>query len=40
MTLNTTTQIAIFDTYLSSVLNYICEGWGYHAAKDIEKIHI
>jgi hypothetical protein len=40
--LNTETklEILVFDTYVSSVLNYCCEVWGFSAAKDIEKVHL
>lgn len=37
---NHTTRCAIFDTYVSSVLNYGCEIWGFHKARDIEKLHV
>ena len=38
--LNTETKLQVFDTYVSSVLNYCCEVWGFSAAKDVEKVHL
>ena len=38
--LNIETQTSLFDTYVSSVLNYACETWGFHKAEDIEKLHL
>ena len=38
--LNVETRLQVFDTYVSSVLNYGCEVWGFNDAKDIEKIHM
>ena len=32
--------LSLFDTYVSSILNYGCEVWGYHKADDVEKVHI
>ena len=32
--------MSLFDTYVSSILNYGCEVWGYHKADDVEKVHI
>ena len=37
--LNVETKLQVFDTYVSSVLNYGCEVWGFNMAKDVEKIH-
>ena len=31
--------MSVFDTYVSSVLNYASEIWGFHKATDVEKIH-
>jgi hypothetical protein len=28
---------SVFDTYVNSILNYGCEIWGFHKAKDVEK---
>ena len=36
---NVETQISLFDTYVSSVMNY-GELWGFDKARDIEQIHI
>ena len=33
------TLLSLFDTYISSVLCYGCEIWGFHRAPDIEKVH-
>ena len=30
LSLNTETKLHVFDTYVSSVLNYGCEVWGFH----------
>ena len=38
--LNVETKLYLFDTYVSSILSYSCEIWGYHSAIDIEKVHI
>lgn len=40
MNLNVETMFSLFDTYVSSILNYGCEVWGNHSACDIEKIHL
>ena len=37
---NLETKCAIFDTYVSSILNYGCEIWGFHKAPDVEKLHL
>ena len=37
---NVETQLSVFDTYVSSVLNYASEIWGFHQAPDVEKIHL
>ena len=37
---NCETLLLFFDTYVSSILNYGCEVWGYHKADDVEKAHI
>ena len=36
--LNVETRLHVFDTYVSSVLNYGCEVWGFNMAKEVEKI--
>lgn len=40
LNLNVETMFSLFDTYVSSILNYGCEVWGNHSARDIEKIHL
>ena len=40
VSLNMETKLHVFDTYVSSVLNYGCEVWGFHLAHDIEKVHM
>ena len=37
---NLKTKCAVFDTYISSILNYGCGVWGFHKAPDVEKLHI
>ena len=37
---NHETLLSLFDTYVTCILNYECEVWGYHTAPDIEKVHI
>ena len=37
---NIETLLSLFDTYVTCILNYGCEVWGYHTAPDIEKIHL
>lgn len=37
---NIETQLSLFDTYVSSVLGYSCELWGFDKSVDIEKIHL
>ena len=34
------TLLSLFDTYISSVLCYGCEIWGFHNTPDIEKVHV
>ena len=36
----TETLLSLFDTYVSSILNYGCEVWWYHKVDDVEKVHI
>ena len=36
---NVPTLLSLFDTYVSPVLNYCSEIWGYMKAQEIEKIH-
>ena len=38
--LNIETMLQVFDTYVSSILNYGCEIWGFNMAKDVEKVHM
>lgn len=33
-------MFSLFDTCVGSILNYGCEVWGNHSARDIEKIHL
>ena len=33
-------MLSLFDTYISSVLCYGCEIWGFHKAPDIEKVRV
>ena len=40
MSLNHCTMFSLFDTYVSSILNYGCEVWGSHKAHDVEKVHL
>ena len=37
---NHMTLLSLFDTYISSVLCYGSEIWGFHKAPDVEKVHI
>jgi hypothetical protein len=32
-------RFSVFDTYLSSILYYRCDIWGFHKVKDVENIH-
>ena len=32
-------KLKLFDTLVSSILNYACEAWGFHDGKDIEMLH-
>jgi hypothetical protein len=36
--LNTETKLQVFDTYVSSVMNYCCEVGRFGAAKDINSV--
>jgi len=36
---NCETLLSLFDTYVSNILNYGCEVWGYDKADDVEKVH-
>ena len=40
LSLNTKKKLDVFDTYVSSVLNYGCEVWGFLPANDVEKVHM
>ena len=33
-------MLSLFDTYISSVLYYGCEVWGFHKSPEIERVHI
>ena len=37
---NVETLISLFDTYVTSIVNYGCEIWGYHKGPDIETLHL
>ena len=37
---NVDTQCAVFDTYVTSVLLYASEIWGWHKSGDVEKVHV
>ena len=37
---NVETQCAVFDTYVTSVLLYGSEIWGWHKSGDVENIHV
>ena len=39
VTISTSEKCELFDSLVSSVLNYSLEIWGYHPANDIEKVH-
>ena len=38
--LNVESKLSVFDTYVSSLLNYGCEVWGFHPAHDVERVHL
>ena len=38
--LNVESKLSIFDTYVSSVMNYGSEVWGFHPGKNIENVHL
>ena len=38
--LNVSTILDLFDKFVSPVLNYACEVWGFHTAPDIERVHL
>ena len=40
LSLNMETKLHVFDTCVSSILNYGCEVWGFHPAHDIKKVHM
>ena len=40
LSLNIESKLYVFDTYVSSVLNYGSEIWGFNPGYDIEKVHI
>ena len=37
--LNVFTMLSLFDTYVCSILMYVCEIWGVHKSPMIEKVH-
>ena len=37
---NFETLLSLFDTYVTSIVNYGCEIWGYHKSPDIETLHL
>ena len=37
--LNVSTILDLFDKFVSPVLNYACEVWGFHTALEIERVH-
>jgi hypothetical protein len=40
LSLNIESKLYVFDTYVSSVLNYGSEIWGFNPGHDIEKVHV
>ena len=38
--LDVSTILDLFDKFVSPVLNYACEVWGFHTALDIERVHL
>lgn len=38
--LNISVAIDLFDKFITPILNYSCEVWGFHAAPDIERVHL
>jgi hypothetical protein len=38
--LNVEATLSLFDTYITSVLHYGCEIWGFHKAPHIERVHM
>ena len=38
--LNVSTILDLFDKFVSPVLNYACEVWGFHIALDIEFVDL
>lgn len=40
VSLNVTEKLKLFDTMVSPILTYGSEVWGFHAAPDIERIHL
>ena len=40
MCLHAETLLQLLDTYVASILNYGCEVWGSHNAKDVEKLQL
>ena len=40
MYLNVETSLSLFDTYISSVLQYASEIWGNHRSNCVEKVQL
>lgn len=40
LSLNLTTLLSLFDTYVGNIANYGCEVWGSYFVRDVEKIHL
>ena len=40
ISLDISDKIKLFDSMISSILNYGCEIWGFHKAPDVERIHL
>ena len=40
MSVNCKTMSGLFDTYVSSILYYSCEVWGFNKGTEVEKLHL
>ena len=40
LSLNVESKLNVFDVYVSTVLNFGCEVWGFNVADKVEKVHI
>ena len=40
VSLNVSEKIKLFDTMVLLILCYGCEVWGFHAALDVERVHL